>query len=180
MSESISSTETSTLLALFNDIDPTVEALDQLRQLGIGDDQMNVISGIPLTEQILGRPRHWSNVPRLAMGGAVAGFLVGLFLVFGPPGLYPIHVGGQSLIPGPPTVVVLFEMTMLGMVVSTFLGVFLDSYLPSYRPKEYVPEISDGNIAILFKCPVGKELKFIEAMTSLGAQSVSPAEAGQL
>jgi hypothetical protein len=180
MPENTSSTETTTLLALFTDIDPTVEALDQLRQMGISDEQMNVISGIPLTEQILGRPRHWSNVPRLALGGAGAGFVVGLLLAFGPQWLYPIHVGGQGLNPGPPSVVVLFEMTMLGMVVSTFIGVFLDSYLPSYRPKEYVPEISDGKVAILFKCPVGKEPNFIEVMTSLGAQSVSPAEAGQL
>jgi hypothetical protein len=180
MSENTSSTETITLLALFADIDPTVEALDQLRQMGIGDDQMNVISGIPLTEHILGRPRHWTNVPRLALGGAGAGLLIGLLLAFGPQWFYPIYVGGQGLNPGPPTVVVLFEMTMLGMVVSTFLGVFLDSYLPSYRPKEYVPEISDGKMAILFKCPAGREQSFIEVMTNLGAQSVNPAEAGQL
>jgi len=172
--------ETKTLLALFKDIDPAAEAIDKLRGMGIGDDQMNIISGIPVTERMLGRPRQWSNVPRLAMGGAVAGLLIGLFLAFGTPSLYTIHVGGQSIFPGPPTVVVLFEMTMLGMLVSTFLGVFLDSYLPSYRPKEYVPEISDGNIAILFTCPVDAEPSFIEAMTSLGAQSVHPTEVGQL
>ena len=177
MTESTPSIETITLLALFSDIDPAVEGLDRLREMGIEDNEMNIISGIPLTERILGRPRHWSNVPRLALGGAVAGMMLGLFLSFGPPLLYPLHVGGQGLYPGPPSVVIIFEMTMLGMLVSTFLGVFLDSFLPSYRPKEYVPEISDGNIAILFNCPVGMESKFTEAMTNLGAQSVNPAEA---
>jgi hypothetical protein len=168
--------ETKTLLALFEDIDPTAEAIDRLRVMGISDDQMNIISGIPVTERMLGRPHQWSNVPRLAMGGAVAGLLIGLFLAFGTPTLYTDHVGGQGIFPGPPTVVVLFEMTLLGMLVSTFLGVFLDSYFPSYRPKEYVPEISDGKIAILFTCPVDAEPSFIEAMTNLGAQSVHPAE----
>ena len=42
---------------------------------------------------------------------------------------------------------------MLFALLSTFLGVFLDSYFPNYRPLEYVPEISDGKIGIFFKCP---------------------------
>lgn len=172
--------EQKTLLALFDDIEPATDALDRLRRLGIRDDQMNVISGIPFTEHMLGRPRTWSNVPRLAAGGALAGLVIGIFLAFGTPFLYPILVGGQGLFPVPASVVVIFEMTMLGMLVSTFLGVFLDSYLPSYRPKEYVAEISDGSIAILFSCPLEEEQRFIEAMTGMGAQSVQPAEARQL
>ena len=128
----------------------------------------------------MGRPRTWSNVPRLAAGGAVAGLLIGIALAFGIPNLYPILVGGQGLLPVPSSVVVMFEMTMLGMLVSTFLGVFLDSYLPSYRPKEYVPEISDGKIAILFSCPAEEEGSFTDALIRLGAQSIQPAEARQL
>ena len=72
--------EMKTFLALFTDIDPAVDAIDHLREHGVKDDQMNVISGIPLTDHILGRPRVWSNVPRLALGGAMAGLLFGLFL----------------------------------------------------------------------------------------------------
>jgi hypothetical protein len=172
--------ETKTFLALFEDIDPAVAAIDHLRGMGVSDEQINVVSGIPLTEAMLGRPRQWSNVPRLAIGGAVAGFLMGSFLAFVTPLMYPVTVGGQPLIPGPPTIVVLFEMTMLGMLVSTFLGVFLDSTFPSYKPKEYVPEISDGKIAVLFICPSEKESGFIQAMTDLGAQSIAPAEAQKL
>jgi hypothetical protein len=172
--------ETKTLLALFEDVDPAVAAIDHLRAMGITNDQINVISGIPLTERMLGRPRQWSNVPRLAAGGAVAGSIIGFLLAFVTPMLYPVTVGGQGLIPGPPTVVVLFEMTMLGMLVSTFIGVFLDSTFPSYRPKEYVSEISDGKIAILFNCPVDNENEFMKAMTDLKALSIAPAEARQL
>ncbi|MBN2387923.1 MAG: DUF3341 domain-containing protein [Anaerolineales bacterium] len=172
--------EHKTLLALFEDLDPTAAAIERLRKLGIPDDQMNVISGIPVTEAMLGRPRQWSNVPRLALGGSLGGFLVGAFLAFGAPLLYPIHVGGQALIPIPPSIVVLFELTMLGMLVSTFIGVFLDSYFPSYRPKEYLPEISDGKIGILFQCPQQKQAQIVLALKKLGAESVAPAEARQL
>jgi hypothetical protein len=172
--------ETKTLLALFADIDPAVQAIDRLREHGISDEEMNVISGIPLTEAMLGRPRVWSNVPRLALGGAVAGMLIGIFLAVVVPNLYPIQVGRQALLAGAPTVVVLFEMTMLGMLVSTFLGVFLDSSFPSYRPKEYIVEISDGKIAILFSIPVEKESVISSALSSIGAQSITPAERRQL
>ena len=34
---------------------------------------MNVIAGVPVSEAMLGRPRQWTNVPRLAMGGAAVG-----------------------------------------------------------------------------------------------------------
>ena len=172
--------ETKTLLALFEDIEPAVAAIDRLHEMGINNEQINVISGIPLTERILGRPRQWSNVPRLALGGAVAGFLMGSFLAFGTPLLYPLLVGRQGIFPGPPTVVVLFEITMLGMLVSTFIGVFLDSTFPNYRPKQYVSEISDGKIAILFNCPVDNEMAIVKAMTDLRARSVVPAEAQKL
>ena len=76
--------------------------------------------------------------------------------------------------------VVIFELTMLGMLISTFIGVFLDSGFPSYRPMEYVPEISDGKYAIFFFCPEDKQDKFTKAMTALGAEKVEAAEAKQL
>jgi hypothetical protein len=173
-------TENVTLLAVFPDLEPAANALDELRSLGLADDQMNVISGIPVTEAMLGRPRQWTNVPRLALGGAAAGFVVALFLAFGTPSLYPVAVGGQGFFPGPPTVVVIFEMTMLGMLLSTFLGVFLDSTFPSYRPMQYIREISDGKIAVFFSCPKESREKFSRAMTALGAEKVKIAEAEQL
>lgn len=167
------------LLAVFPDLEPAANAIDELRGMGLPDDQMNVISGIPVTEAMLGRPRQWTNVPRLALGGAVGGFLVGVFLIFTPL-LYFVPVGGQPVVPVPPSVVVIFELTMLGLLISTFVGVFLDSTFPSYRPMEYVPEISDGKIAVFFQCPQGQKDKFTKAMTSMGAEKVEVAEAQQL
>ena len=172
--------EMKTFLALFTDIDPAVDAIDHLREHGVKDDQMNVISGIPLTDHILGRPRVWSNVPRLALGGAMAGLLFGLFLSVGITYLYPLKIGRQGLFNGAPTVVLLFEMTMLGLLASTFIGVFLDSRFPSYRPKEYVTEVSNGKIAILYSIPEEKESEVTEVLNRLGAESITLAERHRL
>ncbi|MBI5842728.1 MAG: DUF3341 domain-containing protein [Chloroflexi bacterium] len=173
-------TEEKSLLAVFTDLDPAADAIEHLRTLGVHDDCMNIISGIPVTEAMLGRPSQWTNVPRLALGGAILGFLAGMFLAFLSPTMYAIQVGGQGFVAGPPSVVVLFELTMLGMLLSTFLGVFLDSYFPSYRPMKYVTEVSDGKIAILIECPDADEKKLTDALKKLGAESVQPAEAQHL
>ncbi|MBL8101155.1 MAG: DUF3341 domain-containing protein [Anaerolineales bacterium] len=170
------------LLAVFPDLEPAANAIEHLRSIGVHDECMNIISGIPVTEAMLGRPSQWTNVPRIAMGGAILGFGAGFFLAFITPYLYPypIKVSTQAFIPGPPTVVVLFELTMLGMLLSTFLGVFLDSFFPNYRPMKYVPEVSDGKIAILVECSHVEEKKVTDALKKMGAESVNPAEAQHL
>lgn len=170
------------LLAVFPDLEPAANAIEQLRSLGVHDDCMNIISGVPVTEAMLGRPSQWTNVPRIALGGSIVGFCGGFFLAFISPYIYPypIQVSTQAYIPGPPTVVVLFELTMLGMLLSTFLGVFLDSFFPNYRPMKYVPEVSDGKIAILIECPHVDEKKITDALNKMGAESVNPAEAQHL
>ncbi len=172
--------EKKTLLALFGTIDPAADAIEKLRSLGVPEDQMEVISGLPLAAPILGRRTPDTAVPRLALFGALAGLLFGLFLNFGIPGLFPLHVGGQPLFSIPPGYILAFEMTMLGLMGLAFLGVFLESYFPKWRPLEYVPEISDGKIAVLFSVPEGEEEKFTQTMKDLGAESVGPATARQL
>ncbi len=174
--------EEKSILAVFTDLEPAADAIELLRTLGIHDECMNVISGIPVTEAMLGRPGQWTNVPRIALGGAILGFCGAAFLTFVAPYLYPypIQVSSQPFVPGPPTVVVLFELTMLGMLLSTFLGVFLDSYFPSYRPMKYITEVSDGKIAILIECPVVDETKITDALKKMGAESVQLAEAQHL
>ncbi len=170
------------LLAVFSDLEPAANAIEHLRAIGVADDCMNVISGIPVTEAMLGRPAQWTNVPRIAFGGAILGFSAAYLLTFVAPYTYPypIQVSTQAYVPGPPTAVVLFELTMLGMLLSTFLGVFLDSFFPNYRPMKYVPEVSDGKIAILVECPHMEEKKITDALKKMGAESVKPAEAQHL
>lgn len=169
-----------TLLALFGDIDPAANGIEELRSMGVNDDQMNVISGIPFPGRVLGRPSAITNVSRIALVGAGLGMLFGLALIYGTIYLYPLHVGGQPLYPVPMGWIVTFEMTMLGLMVFAFLGLFVDSGFPSYTPKDYVPEISNGKIAVLFACDSDQQRAIVDTLTKMGAESVRPAEARQL
>ena len=92
------------------------------------------------------------------MFGLFLGLLGGVFLIYGIPYLYPLHVGGQAVFPIPPGLIIIFELTMLGLMGFSFLGVFVFSRFPAYEPIDYVPEVSDGKIAVFFKFrPTGKK-----------------------
>jgi hypothetical protein len=80
----------------------------------------------------------------------------------------------------PQGIIITFEMTMLGLMGFAFIGMFVDSGFPSYTPKQYTPEISDGRIAVLFSCPKDEQDKFVDALKEAGAESVEPAEAHHL
>jgi len=172
--------EATTLLAMFEDLEPASKGVDKLQQLGLGVDDMNVISGIPIKNTILGRPPAITYVSRIGLFGAILGMSLGIFLIYGIPYLYPLLVGGQPIFPVPQGLIITFEMTMLGLMGFSFIGMFVDSGFPSYTPKEYTPEVSEGKIALLFSCPAGQQEKFIDALKEAGAESIEPVEARHL
>ena len=172
--------DTSAYLAVFDDIEPAAEGIERLHELGLQNDAINVISGIPVKGVILGRPAARTNVGRIAMLGAVLGMFVGLFLIWGTPAMYPLLVGGQPIYPVPMLFIVLFEMTMLGLMLFAFIGLFVDSGFPSYTPKHYLPEISHGKIGVLFHPPAEDEQRYIDVLKQAGAESVEVAEARHL
>jgi hypothetical protein len=172
--------EATTLLAMFEDFEPASRGVEKLQELGVSDDDMNVISGVPIKNTILGRPPAITYVSRIGLFGSILGMFLGIFFIYGIPYLYPLLVGGQPIFPVPQGFIITFEMTMLGLMGFSFLGMFIDSGFPSYTPKEYTPEVSDGKIAVLFSCPANEQEKFIDALKEAGAESIEPVEARHL
>jgi hypothetical protein len=172
--------ETTTLMAMFEEVEAASEGIEQLHQLGVHNRDMNVISGIPIKHTILGRPSAVTYVSRIGMLGAIGGMFLGLFFIYGVKALYPLSVGGQPIFPIPQGIIITFELTMLGLMGMSFIGLFVDSGFPAYTPMTYTPEISDGKIAVLFSCPTGEQQKFVDALKGVGAESIEPAEARHL
>src|SRR5512137_839693 len=102
------------VIGLFHEATPTADTLDRLRELGVTDDKITVMSGIPYSAEMLGRPPVRTRVGRMALIGALLGLLTAVFLSVGIFLLYPLAQGGQPIVPVPPTLIVLFEVTMLG------------------------------------------------------------------
>lgn len=143
------------ILGLFHEATPTADTLAQLRQLGVADDKIMVMSSIPYSAEVLGRPRPRRRVALIALLGAVHGLLLGLILTVGLFLLYPIVQGGQPIVPIPPTLIVLFETTMLGTMVFTFFGLLGENRFPAFKPQVYDPRITEGHIGVLIEVAPG-------------------------
>lgn len=169
-------------LALFDEdqINEAAEAITTLGNLGIKSDDISVISGVPLSERILGRPMSWTRVPIIAGAGAVVGFLAASALVFGTQLFYPIRVGNMPNAPIPTSIVVLFELTMLGMLLSTLLGVVIEMISPSFGPSGYDERITEGKIGILFTSPLNKDHEIHSNLEQLGTELIHRAEVKKL
>ncbi len=136
------------ILGLFHEATPTAETIDRLHRLGVSDDRITVMSGMPYRAEMLGRPRPKRRVGLIALIGAGLGLFTGLFLTVGIFLLYPLVQGGQPLAPIPPTLIVLFEMTMLGTMWAAFIGLLGENRFPIFRSQIYDPRITEGHIGV--------------------------------
>jgi hypothetical protein len=156
-------------------LDNAAEAITRLRDLGVREKEIAVVSGVPYHERILGRQMPRTIVPYFSLVGALAGFGAAIMLNVISTWQYPLTVGGMPLIPIPTTIVVIFELTMLGMLLATFFGVFIEMISPSTTLRGYHPKISDGYIGILYANPARMDERIQSALEELGAEFI-PAE----
>ena len=112
-----------TLIGLFDESTETADAVDEINALDIHEGEIVIMTGMPYPEEAFGSEREWIRLPYVVLAGAIAGFLVGIFLSVVTPLLYPLTVGGRPIVTGPPAAVITFVFTMMGTIVSTFLGV---------------------------------------------------------
>jgi hypothetical protein len=143
-----------TLLALFNETTDTSEVIDELHNLGVPDDKIVVITGVPYPEGALGRNREWLTLPYIVLAGAGAGLLFGLFLAVITPHLYRLDVGGHPPVGFPPAAVIIFIFTMMATIVSTFLGVLWEMNFPRFGPAAYHKLVTDGYLAVILDIPM--------------------------
>jgi hypothetical protein len=165
-------TETITLMGLFSDSTETADAIDDLYRLGIPEDDIVVMTGVPYPEQALGRAREWLRLPYIVLAGALAGLLFGIFLSVITPLLYPLSVGGRPLVAGPPAAVIIYVFTMMATIVSTFLGVIWEMGFPSFALKYYDKLVTSGYLAVLLECLESQEDDVMAIMETHGGRHV--------
>jgi mono/diheme cytochrome c family protein len=165
------------VLGLFHEASPTADTLDQLRGLGIADDEITVLSSIPYRAEILGRPRPKGRVGAYAGAGAILGLATGLFLSVGIFLLYPIEQGGQPIVPIPPTLIILFEVTMLGTMWAAFLGLLRANRFPITKSQLYDPRITEGHLGVLVEVGDAYADQVESILRTNGAHHLKRAEA---
>jgi mono/diheme cytochrome c family protein len=144
------------ILGLFDNVDQTSDAITRLREMGLSDRQVTVMTGAPYRTEFLGRQHVHSRMGCAGLLGAIMGIIVATILTVGLFLLYPLKQGGQPLVPIPPSLIVYFEVTMLGTMWASFLGMLLLSGLPAFRKQAYDPRISAGLFGVEVFAPEAK------------------------
>lgn len=165
-----------TLIGLFHESTETADAIDEFRGLNIHKENIVIMTGMPYPEQAFGLDREWIRLPYIVLIGALAGLLFGLFLSVITPTLYPLTVGGRSIVTGPPAAVIIFIFTMMGTIVSTFMGVIWEMGFPSFDQKYYNRLVTSGHLAVVIDCPDSQEAKVISIMEAHGGHNIQRAQ----
>ena len=169
--------DSTVLMGSLQDLESAADALDRLRALGVADQDITVLSSMPYSTKATGRPEVKTWLPLITMGSALAGLLGGLFFTIVTPYLYVIRVGGQPIVPVPSTALLVYEFTMLVLILGTFIGVVVLNRLPVSGPQYDGPALTDDRIGLLFRCPEEKKEVAREILESQGANDVSEQEA---
>ncbi len=160
------------LMGLFSESTDTADAIDDLYQLGIREEDIIVMTGVPYPEQSLGRASEWIRLPHIVLAGALVGFMFGLFLSVGTPLLYPIAVGGRPIVAGPPALVIIYVFTMMATIVSTFLGVIWEMGFPTFARKFYHRLVTAGYLAVVLECQENEEAEVTKIIEAHGGRDV--------
>lgn len=136
------------LLGLFDDVEPAANAIHDLRELGVPENRIAVMSNVPYTPKMLGLnpPRQWF-LPFILIG-ALGGAGIAFFITYITPRLYKIYVGGQPLTPFPPSAIIYFEFTALGIMLMAFLSFLLQNRFPVLRKQIYDERITEGYLGV--------------------------------
>ena len=161
-----------TLMGLFTDVLKTSEALDGLRLIGVREEDMSIMEGVPYTSKMLHRPHLHERIPWATLLGALTGLVVAVLLTYGTQWLYPIRVGGRPLTAIPTSLIPIYELTMLGLVLGTFLNLLWKCGFPSTKPQYYDPMINHSRIAVTVNCDMRYENDVRRVLLDKGAERV--------
>ena len=163
------------MYGLFDRPDAAQRAYTGLTRAGIAPRDITVVSGEPFEAFEFSHRDHSMILFRLALVGGILGFISAVALVRGTEMSWPIVTGGMPIVAWWPNLVIMFEMTMLGAIVTTVISLLVTSKLPAFGKTIYDPAVSDGKI--LVGVPVtGAGDAIRDTLTSSGASAVKTME----
>jgi hypothetical protein len=145
------------ILASFEYLDSTVDAIGELRKAGFRKDDLTAYASYPdhHIEHAMGYGQ--SPVRVWTLVGALTGTATGFGFTAWSSMDWPLIVGGKPILSMPAYVVIAFELTVLFGALSTVLGLFVNSRLPGFKPPiVYDPEFSSGRYGIFVAAEGGR------------------------
>lgn len=166
------------VVGLFDRIETAAAAGNALRALPLAEDRITTLSSVPLPDGSVSRDTRPIRFPRVTLVGWFVGALAGLALALGTYLLYPLITGGKAIVSVPPTLIITYEVAMLGALAGTVIAGFREMGLCRFRTKLiHDPRIQEGKILLCARVSGDEQAgRAIDAMKSAGGIDVRPEE----
>jgi len=136
------------IYGLYDKPEAAQRAYTSLTRAGIASRDITIVSGEPFEAFEFSHRDHSLILFRLAQMGGVIGFVLAVLLVLGTELAWPMDTGGMPVVAWWPNLVIIFEMTMLGAIVTTVISLLITAGLPNIKGALYDPAVSDGKILV--------------------------------
>jgi len=157
---------------LYDNGDAAQLAVDALRASGVTEDAITVISAEPMEDYEFGNINRRSRLWYIASAGGAAGCAGAAWLTRFTEVAWPLPTGNMPIVAWWPNLIVVFEMTMLGAILSTVAALVVTGGLARRRPALYDPAVSSGKILVGVEAP--RDRAAVErALISAGSPVVS-------
>ncbi len=163
-----------TVLGIFDYIDDTAKTINPIEEkLSISTEDMKLVSDTPYPHGVLFDDHTPTPLWKFALMGGMLGFCVGVALAGGTNVLMNLPVGGKAPFSVPAVAVLTYEITLLGAVLGTVIGMLWMQGLPDWRKLAYDTDISRGKIGLLVRCSEENQASMVEEMMrNCGAKKV--------
>src|SRR5881394_3338136 len=152
----------SAIYALFDSGDAAQRAVNSLRNAGVADSAITVISDQPMEAYEFGEMNRATRIWYIASGGGLVGLVFATWLTRMTELGWPLPTGNMPIVAWWPNLIVVFELTMLGAILATVLTLFVTAKLPGRLPKLYDPEVTNGKILVGVENPPADSLPALE------------------
>jgi Alternative complex III, ActD subunit len=165
------------IYALFPNPGSAQEAFDTLRRsgssMGIDAGKIVVMTSEPFEGYDFSTDHTQSNMFALATFGGIAGGLFGYWLASFTQTSYPLPTGGMPIVTSWTNGIIIYEVTMLGAILTTLITLLITAGLPNFKPKLSDPEIWNGKILVgVTDPPEGARAELEAAFRQAGAVAV--------
>jgi hypothetical protein len=149
--------------ALYGDGHEAQRAVNRLRAAGVTDQDITVISGSPLEDFEFSHIGQQNPLWFAAAFGGLMGLVFSTWLTTFTEGDWPINVGNMPTVAWWPNLIVIFELTMLGAILSTVATLIITAGLGRRRPALYDPEVTrNGKILVGVEHPRDRSVADLE------------------
>jgi hypothetical protein len=138
------------------------QAVNRLRAAGTPDGDNTVMSAQPMEDFEFGRMHKATWMWWFACGGGLIGMAAGLGLSWLTETSWPMDVGGLPTFAWWPNLIITFELTMLGAILTTVVTLVVTARL-GRGSAFYDPAVSDGKILVGVARPVESAVAGLEA-----------------